>query len=259
MNLKNQIAVVTGGAKGIGKDIVMRLSEEGAKVVIADTDFETAQEAANKISEDGAEVIAIKADVAKVDEICNLFESTVSEFGRLDILVNNAGIQIRSSSLDFSEENWDKLMDLNLKGVFFCAQAAARIMVRQGGGKILNISSGTSVRITPGRAPYGISKAAVNNLTAVLGAEWAKYGVRVNAVAPGWIMTDLLRDGIKSGVVSEEEITSITPMNRLGTRGEVADAVAFLVSDRASYICGHTLIVDGGWTNLGVPQRANGK
>ena len=171
--------------------------------------------------------------------------------------VNNAGIQIRCPSKEFTEENWDKLMNINLKGVFFCCQQAA-LMMGDNGGAIVNISSGTSTQTTPGRAPYVISKGGVNAMTAVLAAEWAddsngKKAIRVNAVAPGWILTNMVQDGYKLGVVSENQILAAVPFKRLADPSEIADAVVFLGSDESSYITGQTLFVDGGWSALGMP------
>lgn len=160
-------------------------------------------------------------------------------------------------SKEFTEENWDKLMNVNLKGVFFCCQQAALLM-GDSGGAIVNISSGTSTQTTPGRAPYVISKGGVNAMTAVLASEWAedrngKKAIRVNAVAPGWILTNMVQDGYRLGVVSENQILAAVPFKRLANPSEIADAVVFLGSDESSYITGQTLFVDGGWSALGMP------
>lgn len=144
-------------------------------------------------------------------------------------------------------------MDINLKGAFFCAQEAANMM-KDRGGSIVNISSGTSTETLPGRAPYCISKAGINGMTAVLAAEWAKYHIRVNAVAPGWILTQLLMDGISMGIVSEKQIKAAVPMKRLADVREIAEPIVFLASEEASYVTGQTLFVDGGQTALGLPD-----
>jgi NAD(P)-dependent dehydrogenase (short-subunit alcohol dehydrogenase family) len=252
---KGKTALVTGAARGIGRTIAECFVAEGAKVLIADIMLEAAQATAAELASQGtAEVLAIKADVSQVSEISAMLNVVEQKCGKLDILINNAGIQIRNPSLDFKEEDWDKLMGINLKAAFFCCQAAAKVMVKNGGGRIVNISSGTSENTTPGRAPYVISKAGVNAMTAVLAAEWAKDHIRVNAVAPGWIMTDMVKDGIRLGVVSERQILSAVPMLRLASPKEIADAVVYLASDEASYITGQTLFVDGGWSALGLPQ-----
>jgi len=252
--MSNKVAIVTGGARGIGKAIVKSFVKEGIKVVIADINENKLRKTISELNKDDKKVFPIRTDITKTEDINTMVNYTVNKFGKLDILVNNAGIQIRCPSINFSEQDWDKLMDLNLKATFFCSQAAAKVMVKKGGGSIVNISSGTSINTTPGRAPYCISKAGVNGLTAVLGAEWAKHGIRVNAVAPGWILTDMVKDGIRLGVVSEKEILSITPIGRLASAQEIADAVLYLASEKASYTTGQTLFVDGGWSVLGLPQ-----
>jgi NAD(P)-dependent dehydrogenase (short-subunit alcohol dehydrogenase family) len=148
-------------------------------------------------------------------------------------------------------------MSINLKAVFFNCQEAARLMMENGGGRIVNISSGTSKNTTPGRAPYVISKAGVNALTAVLAAEWARDGIRVNAVAPGWIYTKMVQEGERLGVVSKKQIMSAVPMQRFATTKEIADAVVYLASDESSYITGETIFVDGGWSVLGLPEEVD--
>jgi NAD(P)-dependent dehydrogenase (short-subunit alcohol dehydrogenase family) len=250
-----KVVLVTGAARGIGKTIAECFVSEGAKVWVADILLEAAQATAKELTSRGTEeVLAVKADVSKLSDINEMMDIVEQKCGRLDILINNAGIQIRNPSIDFKEDDWDKLMNINLKATFFCSQAAANIMVKNGGGRMVNISSGTSKETTPGRAPYVISKAGVNALTAVLASEWAKNSIRVNAVAPGWIMTDMLQDGIRLGIVSEKQILSAVPMLRLASMKEIADAVVYLASDEASYITGQTLFVDGGWNALGLPQ-----
>jgi NAD(P)-dependent dehydrogenase (short-subunit alcohol dehydrogenase family) len=167
-------------------------------------------------------------------------------YGSVDVLVNCAAIQIRGEALDFTEESWDKISDINLKAVFFACQAAAKRMIPKGTGSIVCLSSGTSIRYTSVRSPYNITKAAVNALTGALANEWARYGVRVNAVAPGWCATQMVMDGVKMGYVSEAEIMSMVPINRFMEPREIADAVCFLASDEASGVVGQTLFVDGG-------------
>ncbi len=191
-------------------------------------------------------------DVNDCKSVEKMFDKVGQEFGRLNVLVNNAGVQIRNDSKIFNEKDWDLLLGVNLKGSFFCSQNAVKLMKK--GDAIVNVSSGTSTQTTPGRAPYVISKAGVNALTAVLGAEWAQEGIRVNAVAPGWIMTDMVKDGIRKGVVSERQVFAAVPIKRFATPYEIADAIVYLASDEASYITGQTLFVDGGWSVLGMPD-----
>lgn len=259
-NLKNKIVFITGAARGLGYAMAEAFAREGAKIIIGDIQEELAKEAAGKIAEQfSVETTAYAMDVTNFKSIRNVFGAIKEKYGRLDIMVNNAGVQIRRASKEFLEKDWDLLMGVNLKGPFFCSQQAALLMEQ--GGAIVNISSGTSKRPTPGRAPYVISKGGINAMTAVLAAEWAedrkeKKAIRVNAIAPGWIATDMVKDGFRSGVVSERQILAAVPFKRLATADEIAEAVVFLASDEASYITGQTLFVDGGWSVLGMPDMS---
>ncbi len=252
--LKEKLVVVTGGARGIGRAIAEKFAEEGSKIIIGDINYDQAKETKKEFEDAGHKCFAYKLDVSKVEEIEKFFSELKQKFGKIDVLVNNAGIQIRNPSTDFLEKDWDLLMSINLKAVFFCSQQAARIMKDNGGGVIVNISSGTSTQTTPGRAPYVISKAGVNALTAVLASEWAKYGIRMNAVAPGWIMTEMVKDGMRLGVVSNKQLMAAIPFKRLADMSEIADSVVYLASDNSSYVTGQTLFVDGGWSSLGLPD-----
>ena len=252
-DLKDKLAVVTGGARGIGLAIAKKLAEEGSRVVLADINYDQAAESAKRLQETGAVCYPCKLDVSNVQEIEQFFRDLDEKYGKIDILINDAGIQIRNPSINFLEKDWDRLMSINLKAVFFCSQQAAlRMKGRE--GVIVNVSSGTSTQTTPGRAPYVISKAGVNALTAVLASEWAQEHIRVNAVAPGWIMTEMLKDGMRIGIVSDKQLMSAIPMKRYATMDEIADAVVYLASGNASYVTGQTLFVDGGWSSLGLPQ-----
>ncbi len=251
--LKNKNVFITGGARGIGFAIAEAFAEEGANILLSDIDAGSVQQSAGTLKEHyGIKTDAFVLDVSDCSQIKSVFEEVEARYGALDILINNAGVQIRAASIDFPEEKWDKLMGINLKGSFFCAQAAARLM--QHGGAIVNVSSGTATRTLPGRAPYVISKAGIGGMTSVLAAEWAHLGIRVNAVAPGWIRTQLLEDGFRLGIVSEKQIYAAVPFKRLADVNEIADAVLYLASGNASYISGQTLYVDGGWSALGLPD-----
>jgi NAD(P)-dependent dehydrogenase (short-subunit alcohol dehydrogenase family) len=251
--IAGKLTMITGGARGIGFSIAKRFAETGSNLIIADIDEQQAQASKKELEAMGVSCAAYRLDVSDVQQIKAFFATIKEEHGRLDILVNNAGIQIRNPSLDFLEKDWDTLMGINLKAVFFCSQQAAQLM-KEGGGVIVNISSGTSTQTTPGRAPYVISKAGVNALTAVLAAEWADLKIRVNAVAPGWILTDMVKEGMKLGVVSNEQLMAAIPFKRLAAAEEIADSVVYLASENASYVTGQTLFVDGGWSVLGLPQ-----
>ena len=257
-NLKDKVVFITGGAQGLGYAMAEKFAAEGAKIVIGDIQEKLALEAAKRLGEEfEIETYAFRMDVTSVEDIKEAFAKVKEHFGKLDVQVNCAGIQIRCPSKEFTEENWDKLMNVNLKGVFFCCQQAALLMGDKGGA-IVNISSGTSTQTTPGRAPYVISKGGVNAMTAVLAAEWAedcgnKKAIRVNAVAPGWILTNMVQDGYRLGVVSQNQIHAAVPFKRLADPSEIADAVVFLGSDESGYITGHTLFVDGVWSALVMP------
>jgi NAD(P)-dependent dehydrogenase (short-subunit alcohol dehydrogenase family) len=255
MRLKDQVVIITGGARGIGACTAERFIEEGAKVVIADVLEDEAKKTIQYLSEKGGKVDFIKTDISKLDQIKKMIDFTISKFGKLDVLVNNAGIQIRVPSIDFSENDWDRIVDVNLKAVFFASQMAAKEMIKQGSGKMVNISSCGAFNHIIGRAPYCITKLGVKGLTEALACEWAKYGIRINSIAPGWIHTQMVEDGFKKGVINKRELLSVTPMRRLASTREIADGVIYLASDEASFVNGHCLIIDGGWTPLGVPQR----
>ncbi len=258
MRLAGRVALVTGGARGIGKAIAAKLAREGGDVVIADILEEELRATETEFQGLGLAVTSTKMDVTSGESVREAFARVVEQRGRLDILVNNAGVTVRCPSEDLPEVDWDRVMNVNLKGVFLCCQVACRQMKRQGGGSIVNISSAAYLRTLPRRAAYCISKGAVATLTAVLGAEWAEYGIRVNGVAPGWILTDMVKKGLELGAIRREEVEAITPLGRFADAAEIADAVCYLASDEASFVTGQTLLVDGGWNALGVPRRLDG-
>lgn len=258
-NLKDKLAFITGSAQGLGYSMAEHFAAEGCHVVLADIKAEKVVESARAIADKyGVETMGITLDVSSVSNIQEAFEKVKERFGRLNVLVNCAGIQIRCPSTEFPEEKYDRVLNINLKGTFFCCQQAALIM-GENGGAIVNISSGNSTRPTPGRAPYAISKAGVNALTKVLAAEWGedingKHAIRVNAIAPGFIATDLLLDGLHMGVISEKQIEAVLPYRRMASPDEIADIAVFLASDEARYVTGQVLFADGGWTALGMPH-----
>lgn len=258
-NLKDKIVFITGAAQGLGYSMAEHFAAEGCKVILADIKADKVVESANKIAEQyNVETMGITIDVSSVAAIEEAFAKVKEKYGTLNVLVNCAGIQIRCPSVDFPEDKYDKVLDINLKGTFFCCQQAARLM-GENGGAIVNISSGNSTRPTPGRAPYAISKAGVNALTKVFAAEWGeavngKKPIRVNAIAPGFIATELLLDGLNSGIISQRQIEAVLPYRRMAEPAEIADVAVFLASDEARYVTGQTLFADGGWTALGLPH-----
>jgi len=244
MKLKERVAIITGGARGIGKAIALAFVREGAKIAIVDVERERAEILRDEIGRIGGKAITISCDISKSSEVRDMVSQVQNTFGRVDILVNNAGIIRRGTIETVTEEDWDRVIEANLKGTFNCCKAVVEIMKRQGYGKIVNISSiaGKMGDITsaPG---YGPSKAAIDALTKTLAMQLARYGINANAVSPHAIETEM------SAQWSEErrrEIIAAIPLGRLGKPEDVAEAVLFLASDRASFITGEILDVNGG-------------
>jgi 2-deoxy-D-gluconate 3-dehydrogenase len=265
LDLSGQVAIVTGGAMGIGRAITERLAEAEAAVMIADLDEAAARETAGHIAAGGGRADAVRVDVANVDAMREMVARTVETFGRLDILVNNAGIFPFAAARDVSEEQWDRVLDVNLKGAFFAAQAAAERMIAQGhGGRIVNIASVDALRPTGNLAPYDASKAALVMLTRALALEYAPHDILVNAILPGEVVTpgavkagESLKAADQKGEPSERgvavaEMTSAAflariPLRRLGRPDDVARVALFLVSRLADYLTGSAVVVDGGY------------
>lgn len=242
--MNKPVAIVTGGASGIGWAIGQKLVAEGYTVIAAD------RQAGNT---PGSAIEWLELDITNHDEVDLAFRAASERHGRLDALVNNAGIQKHGALERFSWEDWTSVVDVNLNGTFSCLQAAGRLMLEAGHGAIVNITS-IGARGQAERAPYATTKAAIVGLTATAGAEWAARGVRVNAVGPGYIDTGVFRQGVESGRLDPEVILARIPQRRLAQPEEIAETVAFLLSDRAGYITGQTIYVDGGFiVDYGVP------
>lgn len=245
LDLSGQVAVVTGSTKGLGFGMANLLAAHGAAVVINSRTEKDCRSVAEGLASAGFKSFACSGDVSDKVQVENLINKTIEEFGRIDILVNNAGIGITKSSIDLEEEEWDQVVDIDLKGVFLVAQQAAKIMINQNSGCIVNIAS-LGGKISSSRiVPYTAAKAGVIHMTKGLAVEWARYNIRVNAVAPGYVRTPLTEE-----ILNDEKIykvlTGLTPMRRLGTVEEIANVVLFLSSEISSYITGETIIVDGG-------------
>lgn len=260
MSLQDKVAIVTGGAKGIGRAIALRFAAGDARVVVADRDEDAGSRAVEDIGQHGA-VRFIRCDVGDKAEVDNLVAATIQAWGSLDILVNNAGIVHGADFLDVSEADFDRVLRVNLKGSFLVAQAAARRMVAQvqaGGppGAIINMSSVNAVFAIANQVPYSVSKGGVNQLTKVMALALAPHGIRVNAIGPGSIMTDMLAS-VARDRAARDRVLSRTPLGRIGDPSEIAAIAAFLASDEASYITGQTIYADGGRLplNYTVPVR----
>lgn len=251
MKLKDRVALVTGGSRGIGRAVCLAFASEGAAVAVNATTFEGADKTAEEIRRAGGRAVAVKANVADPAEVSAMVDKVVAEFGRLDILVNNAGISMAKPSADLPLEDWKRALDINLNGVFYCSQAAGRQMIGQKSGNIINMSSMYGLVVAPGRAAYSTSKGGINAMTKVLAVEWAKDNIRVNAICPGYIMTELVTDLIGRGVLDEAKLSRRCPAGRLGEVDEVARVAVFLASDDSSYINGQSIVVDGGWSVYG--------
>jgi len=243
LKLAGKVALVTGGAQGIGKAIALLLAQNGSDIVVSDINLEKAEETAKEIEGTGQKAMAIKVDVANSEEVERMVQTILERFGHIDILVNNAGIARDKLILRMSEEDWDVVLGVNLKGTFNCTKAIIRHMSKQRSGKIVSIASVVGEMGNAGQANYSASKAGVIGFTKTIAREFAQRGVNVNAIAPGYIetpMTDALPEKAK------EELRRLIPMDRLGQPEDVAEAVLFLVSEASSYITGQVLNVNGG-------------
>lgn len=242
-HIEDQVAIVTGGAQGIGKAVAFTLAEAGASIVVGDLNEEVARKTAQDIEEKGRRAIAVKVDVGDADSVDSMIERTLDSFSRIDILINNAGITRDSLLIRMGEEQWDTVMKVNLKGVFNCTRAAAKVMIKQRSGRIVNISSIVGLIGNPGQSNYAAAKAGIIGLTKSVARELAPRGITVNAVAPGFIETDMTSDLPEK---AKEAFLSAIPLGRAGSPEDVARVVSFLVSDDATYMTGQTLHVDGG-------------
>lgn len=245
--LTGKVVLVTGGGSGIGRATAVRFAQDGAKVVVADIGVAGGRETVRRIKQARGAGVFIKADMIKARDVAALVEKTVATFGRLDCVFNNAGVAgVNSSLVDCTEENWDRIMAVNLKGVWLCLKYAIAQMLKQGGGAIVNTASVAGLIGAPGLGAYSASKGGVVQLTRTAALEYAKSGIRVNAVCPAFIQTPMVDRLVNGNVEVEARLNRAQPIGRMGTPEEVAEAVVWLCSDAASFVTGHLLTVDGG-------------
>jgi NAD(P)-dependent dehydrogenase (short-subunit alcohol dehydrogenase family) len=249
IQLQNQVAIVTGGGQEIGRMIARAFVSEGAKVVIAEINPDTGQKTAEEIGTEYAHFH--QTDVREITSIQAMIAATLERWGRLDILVNNAGVFGRHPSETLPEAEWDRVMDTNLKGTFLCSQAVGQLMIQQGSGRIINLSSINGLVGFPERLAYNCSKAGVAALTRVLACEWGKYNITVNAIAPGYVRTEAVDHHIALGWYDEEALVRRTPLGRLIPMEDIAQAAVYLASPAAANVSGTILTVDGGWVAYG--------
>lgn len=246
-NLSGKVAVVTGTSRGLGQYFARALAKAGADLVITSRELSRLTEFRQEIESLGRKALAVQLDVLSQSDIDSMVQSAVREYGKIDILVNNAGLNIRRPSVEFSREDWDTVLDTNLKGSFFCAQAVAKEMIKRNYGRIVNIGSCTCVFGMEGITPYTASRGAILAMTRSLSVEWGKFGITVNVLAPGWFKT------AQNAILYENKdwvnyITERIPLNRPGQPNDLDGTVVFLASDASAYITGQIVLVDGGFT-----------
>ncbi len=248
--MQGKVIVVSGGSSGIGAEVSARLASEGARVVIADLNLAQAEARVASIGSQGGRALAIACDITNPQQCEGAAQLAVDKFGQLSGVVNCAGISKPHDSITLPPEDWHRMVDVQLNGAFYFAQACARRMMETGGA-IVFITSTNAEAAFPRRAAYCCAKAGVAMLTKVLAIEWAEKGIRVNAVGPAYVATEMTLRNIEAGNVNEAQIRQRVPLRRLAQPADVADAVSFLLSEKASFITGHSLYVDGGWLAYG--------
>jgi NAD(P)-dependent dehydrogenase (short-subunit alcohol dehydrogenase family) len=247
-DLTGQVSLVTGAARGLGRAISLALANAGSDIALGLRDVNSAGDLMSEIQKMGRKALPLQMDVTRLDQISRAVEDTADRFGRLDILVNNAGVAPENFAENYREEDFDLTLAVNLKGTFFCSQAAGRLMIRQKSGRIINLGSQAGFAALPGESVYCMTKAAISHLTKCLAVEWGKHNITVNAVAPTFISTPGTDAALADPVFRADVLERIAGLHRIGVPMDVAGAVVFLASPAASLITGHTLLIDGGWT-----------
>lgn len=246
LRLDGKIGIVTGASRGLGKSMAMGLAEAGADLAIISRGMPDLIEVAKEIEKLDRKVLPISADVSDLKQANDMVEKVLAEFGKIDILVNNAGTTVRMKVEDFTEEAWDKVMAVNLKGAFFCAQAVGKVMIKQMSGKIINTASLLSAIGVPNAVAYAATKGGIAQITKCMAVEWAKYNINVNAIAPGYFRTPLTKP-LQDDPVRSAQILSRIPMQRWGDPDDLKGIVVFLASEASNYVTGQVIFVDGGW------------
>ncbi len=247
--LDGKVAIVTGARRGMGRTHCLALADMGARVVVSDIDIKDCEKVVEEIQERGGEAIAVECDISKKEEVEAMMKKTKEEYGNLDILVNNAGVVNFKNFFEIAQEDWDRVININLKGYFLCTQAAAEIMKEGGGGSVINIGSVAMGQVGigfPNAVPYVASKGGIAGMTEALAVDLAQYDIRINLIAPGIIETPMI-DPVKQDEEALEGIVGSLPLKRLGKPEEISGVVAFLASDASSYMTGAVINVDGGW------------
>ena len=244
-DLTDKSTMITGGGSGIGRRTALAFAEYGAKLIIADIDQEAAHLVASEINAKGGRAIPHRVDVTQPREVQGMVDAAVDSLGRIDILFNNAGISIRGPAESFSIEDWNRVIAVNLNGMFICAQTVGKVMIKQRGGKIINTASVSAELGHPGNVAYAAAKHGVVGMTRVMAVEWAKYGVSVNCIGPGVIKTPLTMKALEDPK-KYQELVSKVPMGRLGEPEDLIGAVIFLASQASNYVTGQTIYVEGG-------------
>ena len=247
-DLQDKVVLVTGAAKGIGRAMALAFAGQGSRLVLFDLDAPGLQKVQQELIAQECEAVAVTGSVTEPSDIERAVNASVRSFGRLDVLLNNAGISMNKPAIELTPHEWRRTIDIDLTGVFFCCQAAARQMIKQGSGVIVSTASMYGVAAAANRVAYCSAKAGVVAMTKSLAVEWAPSGIRVNALCPGYIETDLVRDIIAAGAMDRDEIEARIPSGQMGQPEQMADMALFMCSDISAYMTGHALVADGGWT-----------